>query len=614
MTNMKARLFYMCKVYATFLMFFILQKIIFTYVNAAASAWPLTIGDMAQVIIHGLGLDLSTTGYLSAIPFLVVWAGMWLPHLNHKTVLAPYFILVSLLISLICVGDTSLYAFWQFKLDATIFNYLDAPKQALASVSTFYIVIRLLLICAFAALLSWFFVWLTPRHFPKLVGGWQKTACNGMHILLGGLIFLAIRGGVGRSTMNVGSAYFSENNYLNHAAINPAFSLLYSYFKSEDFAEKYNYLDAETLAKTYATLYPAQTEDCTDTLLNTRRPNVLIIVLEGFGGYYVEELGGVKDVTPQMSRLIKEGIFFDNVYANSFRTDRGLVSALSGHISYPTTSIMKMPAKSGRLPGIARTLRANGYHTDFLYGGDINFTNMRSYFTTTGYQQLTSDTDFSLAERTSSSWGAHDEYAFDKLYKMIKARPENELWHTGFLTLSSHEPFEVPYNRLEDKRLNSFAYTDHCLGKFIDDLKKLPVWDNLLIVCIPDHGSSPTFNTTSPDFYHVPMLWLGGAIRQARVVHTLMNQSDMPATLLGQLGLPHTDFSYSRNIFSEAYTYPFAYSTYNDGFLFKDSTGVTIYDNAAQKVVSTAPETGTETREQKGKSILQTSYDELGKP
>ena len=54
MTNMKARLFYMCKVYATFLMFFILQKIIFTYVNAAASAWPLTIGDMAQVIIHGL--------------------------------------------------------------------------------------------------------------------------------------------------------------------------------------------------------------------------------------------------------------------------------------------------------------------------------------------------------------------------------------------------------------------------------------------------------------------------------------------------------------------------------------------------------------------------------
>ena len=611
---MKARIGYMIKVYATFLTFFILQKVIFTYVNAGSSTWPLSVGDMAQVIRHGLGLDASTTGYLSVVPFAVGWAGMWIPRLNHRAILAPYFAFVALLLSLICVGDTSLYSFWQFKLDATIFNYVDAPKQALASVSASYVAIRLLLACAFAVLLSWLLIWLTPRRFPRLAGARQQLACNGTHLLLGGLIFLCIRGGVGRSTMNVGDAYFSENNYLNHAAINPAFSLLYSCFKAEDFAGKYNYLDEKTLAATYGPLYPASTEGCTDTLLNTRRPNVLIIVLEGFGGYYVEELGGVKGAAPQMSRLIREGVFFDNVYANSFRTDRGLVSALSGHLSYPATSIMKMPAKSGRLPGIARTLKAHGYHTDFLYGGDINFTNMRSYFTTTGYQKLVSDADFSLEERTSSSWGAHDEYAFEKLYDMIRTRPENELWHTGFLTLSSHEPFEVPYKRLEDKRLNSFAYTDHCLGEFIERLKKLPVWRNLLVVCIPDHGSSPDYGPASPDYYHIPMLWLGGAIREPRTVHTLMNQSDMPATLLAQLGLPHADFAFSRNIFSEAYAYPFAYSTYNDGFLFKDSTGATVFDNAARKVACTTPEEGTPARELKGKAILQTSYDKLGEP
>lgn len=147
---------------------------------------------------------------------------------------------------------------------------------------------------------------------------------------------------------------------------------------------------------------------------------------------------------------------------------------------------------------------------------------MRSYFTTTGYQHLTSDTDFSLQERTSSSWGAHDEYTFDRLYEMLESRPADRLWHTGFLTLSSHEPFEVPYNRLKDKRQNSFAYTDHCLGEFIDRLKQLPVWNNLLVICLPDHGSSPTFNVTSPTFYHIPMLWLGGAIKAPAVIHTLM--------------------------------------------------------------------------------------------
>ena len=107
------------------------------------------------------------------------------------------------------------------------------------------------------------------------------------------------------------------------------------------------------------------------------------------------------------------------------------------------------------------------------------------------------------------------------------------------------------------------------------------------------------------------MLWLGGAVKSPAVVHTLMNQSDMPATLLGQLGLPHHDFKYSRNIFSEAYTYPFVYSTFSDGFLFKDSTGVTVFDNAARRAVCNEPAPDAD-RERKGKAILQTSYDELG--
>ena len=603
---MKQRFLFLIKLFLTFMIFFILQKIIFIYLNQ-----PLTLSALFNVIVHGLGLDASTTGYLMIIPFLTVWTSIWLPRLRPRTLLRAYFIIAATLLSLICTADTSLYEFWQFKLDATIFNYMDSPRQAMASVSTSYLLIRLFWTIVFTALLSVCCIRLTPRKFPDPACNIMKHGLHNLSIVLfGGLIFLAIRGGIGRSTMNIGNAYFSEHTFMNHAAVNPAFSLLYSWKKTEDFAAKYNYFNDEQLAKTYSSIYPASTEDCNRNLLRTKRPHILIILLEGFGGDYIAELGGAVDVAPNISRLIRESIFFDNVYANSFRTDRGLVSALSGHISYPITTIMKMPAKSRLLPGVALTLRKNGYETDFLYGGDINFTNMRSYFTTTGYSRLTSDTDFDLKERTSSSWGAHDEYAFNRLYNMIADRPIDRLWHTGFLTLSSHEPFEVPFHRFDDKRKNSFAYTDHCLGKFIDRLRQLPVWENLLIVCLPDHGSSPTFNVMSPTFYHIPMLWLGGAIKEPAIIHTLMNQSDMPATLLGQLDLPHQDFKYSRNIFSEAYRYPFVYSTFNDGFMFKDSTGVTIFDNAARKAVYDEPADGT-FREEKGKAILQTSYDQL---
>lgn len=607
---MKTRILYLIRLFIAFLLFFALQKILFFYVNYGSSDTALSISDLWNVLTHGLGLDMSTTGYLIIFPWLIIWLTAWIKRINHKKILKPYYIIIAVILSVICVTDTSLYGFWKFKLDATIFNYIDNPKQAMASVSYGYILWRIIWGVCFSILFSWCLIRIKPQKFAPIPLNYKIVAYNIIHILIGGLIFLAIRGGVGRSTMNIGNAYYSENTFLNHAAVNPAFSLIYSWRKADNFSDKYNYLNEERRADLYAELTSDTNDSTSVCLLNNQRPNILIIVLEGFGADWVESLGGAAGVAPNIERLIKEGIFFNNVYANSFRTDRGLVSALSGHISYPTTSIMKIPAKSGKLPGIAKSLSREGYQTDFLYAGDINFTNMRSYFTSTGYQHLTSDTDFSLSERTSSSWGAHDEYGFKKLYDMIATRPANTLWHTGFLTLSSHEPFEVPFSKFDDKRANSFAYTDHCLGNFIEQVKELPCWENLLIVCIPDHGSSASFNPSTPSFYHIPMLWIGGAVKEPKVIDTLMNQSDMPSTLLAQLGIAHDEFVYSRNVLSTGYTYPYVYTTYNDGFMFKDSTGTTVYDNAAQKAVINSP-TPDSIREEKGKALLQTSYDIL---
>ena len=604
---MKQRIFFLLKLFILFIIFFAVQKIIFIADNADAENIDINANNIYNILIHGFGLDASTTGYLIIIPFVIIWISIWYNQLKIKAILKPYFIIISILLSVITILDTSLYEFWKFKLDATIFNYIDAPKQALASVSTGYILIRVIIMAVSAIILSWISIISTPSVFPELKYGKRMIGYNAAYILIGGIIFLFIRGGIGRSTMNIGNAYFSEKPFMNHAAVNPAFNLLYSWRKSEKFSDKYNWLDETLRANLWQGLYPDTTEDKTDSLLNVERPNILIIILEGYGSYYLNDPDG-NDVSPNIKRLIKESIYFDNVYANSFRTDRGLVSTLSGHVSYPTTSIMKIPAKSQNLPGIARTLQNAGYSTEFLYGGDINFTNMKSYFTSTGYSHLIADTDFELQERNSSSWGAHDQYTFKKLMELIKAKPTDKPWHIGFLTLSSHEPFEVPYQRLKDKKLNSFAYTDHCLGTFIDELKQTPIWNNLLVICLPDHGSA--LNVTTPEYYHIPMLWMGGAIKRPQIIQTLMNQSDMPATLLSQLNLPHQEFQFSRNIFSRNYRNKFAYSTFSDGFAFRDSTGVTIFDNAARRIITDEPAPNAD-RENKGKAILQTSYDLL---
>lgn len=606
---MKKRIAYISLYFFTVLLIFILQKPLFMLYNGSIEK-GFGFADYMQVMVHGASLDAATAGYLTAFPFLLVLISIWFRKFPLKKILYGYYILAAALISIIFVVDMALYTFWGFKLDASVFLYIDSPKEALASVSVGFILLRVLAILLLIALNSWVLLKITPS---VLNATRKRIAGTAGMLLLGGVLFIIIRGGVTESTSNIGQVYFSNEPFLNHSAVNPDFSLLSSMGKSQDFASEFNFFDEEKRAALFDGLYPTTDGDSIIQVLNTKRPNILIILMEGFGGAFVEPLGGLPDVTPHFNRLSKEGVFFTNCYANSFRTDRGTVCTFSGYLGLPTASVMKIPAKSRTLPAIAEGLSKAGYKTDFLYGGDINFTNMKSYLLSTGYQRLTANTDFSLAEQTSNAWGVNDDITFEYLYNQLRNRKEEGPWHTAFLTLSSHEPFEVPYHRLEDKIPNAFAYTDECLGKFIDRLKQTPAWKDLLVICLPDHGFyyPREGSNAMPRFYHIPLLWLGGAVKQPMQVDKIMNQTDLAATLLGQLGLEHTAFTFSRNVLGSDYKYPFAFYSFNNGFSFRDSTGVTVFDNNSGSILFDEPEAD-ESRLDKGKAILQTVYDDLG--
>lgn len=606
---MKKRIAYISLYFFTVLLIFILQKPLFMLYNGSIEK-GFGFADYMQVMVHGASLDAATAGYLTAFPFLLVLISIWFRKFPLKKILYGYYILAAALISIIFVVDMALYTFWGFKLDASVFLYIDSPKEALASVSVGFILLRVLAILLLIALNSWVLLKITPS---VLNATRKRIAGTAGMLLLGGVLFIIIRGGVTESTSNIGQVYFSNEPFLNHSAVNPNFSLLSSMGKSQDFASEFNFFDEEKRAALFDGLYPTTDGDSIIQVLNTKRPNILIILMEGFGGAFVEPLGGLPDVTPHFNRLSKEGIFFTNCYANSFRTDRGTVCTFSGYLGLPTASVMKIPAKSRTLPAIAEGLSKAGYKTDFLYGGDINFTNMKSYLLSTGYQRLIANTDFSLAEQTSNAWGVNDDITFEYLYNQLRNRKKEGPWHTAFLTLSSHEPFEVPYHRLEDKIPNAFAYTDECLGKFIDRLKQTPAWKDLLVICLPDHGFyyPREGSNAMPRFYHIPLLWLGGAVKQPMQVDKIMNQTDLAATLLGQLGLEHTAFTFSRNVLGSDYKYPFAFYSFNNGFSFRDSTGVTVFDNNSGSILFDEPEAD-ESRLDKGKAILQTVYDDLG--
>lgn len=604
---MKQRILLLITIFVYFIFIFCIEKLAFMLMHSSAGG-GITSSEIFQVLYHGLPLDMSMSGYLAAIPALILIFSIWIEPKVIAKVFNVYFGIILSLVVVIAVVDLVVYPYWGFHFDSTVFLYLQKPKETFASASALEIIMGFLAAIVFSLIVYIGYVFIIRKQILKLTvpkSIWK--ACLVM-ILLTVALFLPIRGGVTVSTMNVGKAYFSDNMFLNHAAINPQFNLMYSFFKSDNFGSQYQFYDKTEATAIFDTLMIQPPADSIPQLLNTDRPNIILFILESFSA----EAALDSVIAPNMSRFAKEGILFDNFYANSFRTDRGLVSVLSGYPAHPTVAIMKYPQKTENLPTIPRTLKQAGYENlSFYYGGDADFANMRSYFVgACAIKEVVSDKDFPLNERMTK-WGAPDKFLIDRAYKDITTQKQETPFMKTVLTLSSHEPFDVPVHKFGEPFLNAVSYTDECLGSFVERLKSTALWDNTLLIFIADHAmqSYPGgLNNSDPRRFHIPMIWLGGAVKEPRVVSDFGSQNDLAATLLSQLNLRHTDFRFSADMLNPN-SRKFAFYSYVNGFCMTDSTGTVTYDNDRQEIIH---QSGNVELEKSAKAFFQNMYMDLG--
>lgn len=626
------------KTYATFVVLFVLQKPLFLFLEKGSATQPVDniFTELPAVIWHGLPLDLSMAGYLSVIPGFLSIAVVWLKRDLVKPIMNIYFIIASLFITCSFLLNASLYPYWKYPLDSTpLFYFFTSPADAIASVSIWQVILSIVILIVLTI-----GVWFTLRmrgekrqqysRYSYGYGGFGSGKRNRFDdfdrhrgrtsiilLLLTGLLFLPIRGGITVSTMNTGQAYYSQNAYLNHSAVNPLFSLLESITHQEDFASQYRFMKDKEADKIFATMTSTSDEN-TYPLLNEATfkkgtPDILIVIMESFASDIMPSMGSYKVVAVCLDSIAQQSILFTRFYANSFRTDRGMVSILSGYPAQPTTSIMRYPRKTSQLPSIARNLaKYKNYKTTYYYGGDADFCNMRSYLVSQGYQHIISDANFPIEDKLSK-WGVPDHIVAAKMMEDIKAQQNEKRPMLRILqTSSSHEPFEVPYHRLKDKRLNAFAYTDSVMGAIVREYRKLPRWKNTLIVFVPDHvgGYKENLNDHDRSRYQIPLILAGGAISRPMKVGIIGSQHDIAATLLGQLGVEHREFTFSKNMMSDA-TPKFAFFAVNDAFGIVSEENSLIYDNRAKRIVYDKGEKGFNLK--RGQAYLQKLYDDLAK-
>ncbi len=575
------RLTYLLKYYLYWIVYFIVLKLVFLvyYHSKSFELFDLWGG----IFLHGLRLDLSVSGYLLLLPILVSLGLFFIrPQAVHQFIKIYTYIII-VLFSLLAVSDLALYGEWGYRMDATPLLYITKPKEAFASVSYLFIIYHLLI----AAALSFSFIYIFKIAFSEKSFSGKNTWLSFSTILFFLIVlFLPIRGGVGKATINISSAYFSDNSFANHAAINLLWNIGYSLENSEIAENPYVFYahdDAKKLASKFTKSDPSF-----KAVLKTRTPNILLIVLESFTANVTGCLSDDFKVTPRLDALASKGILFSRLYASGDRTDKGMLAIFSGYPSQPTTSIIKFPNKTENLPGLPKTLKNHGYTTHFYYGGDVNFSNYKSYLLNVGIDRFISLDDFPSSKRISS-WGVPDEYLFERVSEDISSL--DEPYFLSLFTLSSHPPYDVPmepYLKGEGDKIkfcNSVYYTDYHLGKFIDDLEQKQELENTLVIIIADHGTFiiGNLNYYSEKKYHIPMIWYGDVLLATdTIVSVISNQTDLANTLLSQLNIDTHEYLFGKNIFAENAPQQILYAI-NNGFGFFSDSLEFYYNHVSEK-------------------------------
>ena len=595
--------------------FAIVQKPLFGLYNRRSSAEPVTADSTRQIYAHGLLSDAIVASYFTFLPLtgcmICTLAATPVPH----AAMTLYNLVIAIVAGLLVTADTALYKFWHFKIEASVMVYLRSIKGATASVSGLYL---LTAFCAWAAISATFFFGaeavsrLCIGHLPMPAEplAWWQTAATVLSFLTAIFALAITIRGTGRRPYNPGKVYFTNNFFLNHWALNPIYNFIYSFTTKEEFKGRFRFFPQEECDRIVSELFPAGGTPQRRILKNSR-PDILLVIWESFGSEYSELLGGRPGITPCTDALARESILFANCTGGSFRTDRGLVNILSGYPAQPTTSIIRYTRKLPNLPGLARTLKAHGYATKAMHGGELSTMHKNDYYLASGHEHLLSQHDYPKTA-PAGKWGIHDGYMMQRAVEEAeRMHAEGRPFMLTLQTLSSHEPFKVPYSRLSDDIDNSFAYTDHSLGEMVARLKESPVWDNLLLVVVADHGCSASslLPADRPGYARIPIILGGGAITGPERIDTIMSQTDLAATLLAQMDIDHDEYIFSRDVLAATYTKHFALHVFHNGFMVVDSRGHTIYDTVSGSTV----EGDDDERLAIGKAVVQSVYEDLAK-
>ncbi|MGO2131074.1 MAG: LTA synthase family protein [Pseudoalteromonas prydzensis] len=539
--------------------FIIILISIFITFRIALLFWQhsrLNDGDIWPVISGAIRIDLSSIGYLATIGvFILILHVVARP----KTELFQriFTLYGSVVVTVIVIVEASTPAFinqYDVRPNRLYIEYLDYPQEVFSMLVHGHL-LAMLSTLLLATLTSVYSYRLLCRAFTQPQS--LKKASN-LSILMAALIIclFAARGTLSHRPLNPALVYFSQDSLVNSLVLNSTYSVAFALKNIGNEKSASNLYGTMSRQKIIDTVKKASyrkqfVAGNIPTLAHNKpfvsgvKKNLVIILEESLGARFVGELGGL-DITPELDKLYQQGWGFDNLYATGTRSVRGIEAITTGFTPSPSRSVVKLSKSQHNFFSLADVLSQEGYKTQFIYGGESHFDNMKSFFLGNGFNDIV-DINHIDNPQFISSWGVSDEDLFNQADKeLTKLSNSTEPFFSLVFTSSNHDPFDIPQGKVSlptghdpenYKRDLAIKYADYALGKFINKAKTQSYWENTVFLVVADHdvrvfGSEPVPLKS----FHIPAVILNSDMKSKRDPR-LVSQIDLPVTLLSLLGI-----------------------------------------------------------------------------
>ncbi|NQU32442.1 MAG: sulfatase-like hydrolase/transferase [Bacteroidetes bacterium] len=569
------------------LVFAVSRMVFYIYYSGLLTIESIDISDVFLSFWYALPLDISTACYILIVPTIILTiqsysSPKWLNYVN-----LVYSFLVLLVYFSITTSEIGIYDEWKTKLHFKALNYISHPAEIYNSSETYVFFILMVILVLQIGIGIWFY-----RRFiyERIVVRPRNLILSSLFFVFTSiLLFIGIRGGVSEIPITQSSSYFSKHNFINLASVNSGYSLLISTIENYKFKDTnpFGFYNSDFAKKRVQKLHEV-VNDTTTKILNTSKPNIVILLLESWSADLIESLGGNSGITPQFKELEKEGLLFTNLYASGNRSEQAMSAVFAGFPSTPITAITHSLDKINGLPSLTKTLEKEGYSSSFFFGGELMYGGINSFISVNGFDVIKEIGDFDR-NLPRGKLGIHDEFILDEQINYLNT--QKQPFFSALFTVSTHSPYDQPMDDViswaESKNqngyLNSAYYTDKCLGNYFKNAKKQSWYSNTLFIIVADHSHN-TYNNWpvyTKEYRSIPLLLIGDVIKdefKGSKIDRIGSQTDIASTLLSQLNIVCEDFFWSRNLFNPT-TPEFAYFETGEGVGWLTPNGYFVYNN-----------------------------------